>query len=159
MYLVAHGAATGRGQLALLCTTRPLRSVLTSKATLILFRQMTRSTGLAIATFRTSDGYAISGDLSSIVVVPDIHVAKTATQTVTLVSLIAKIESGTSIDVTVRRNGTAVGAARTVTTTKQTFTYSQALADGDALDLVFANPVGTPKDIGATLVTEQVVTG
>jgi hypothetical protein len=117
------------------------------------------STGLAIATFRTSDGYAISGDLSSIVVVPDIHVAKTATQTVTLVSLIAKIESGTSIDVTVRRNGTAVGAARTVTTTKQTFTYSQALADGDALDLVFANPVGTPKDIGATLVTEQVVTG
>jgi hypothetical protein len=108
--------------------------------------------------FRTSHGYVIGGTLDAALVVPDLHIAKSATQASTLISLIAKIESGTSIDVTVRRNGSAVGTAKTVTTTKQTFSYSQALADGDALDLTLANPVGTPADLGATLVVEHVIT-
>jgi hypothetical protein len=111
-----------------------------------------RSSGRrSLATFRTSHGYVIGGTLDAALVVPDLHIAKSATQAPTLVSLIAKIESGTSIDVTVRRNGSALGTAKTVTTTKQTFSYSQALADGDALDLTLSNPVGTPADLGATL--------
>jgi hypothetical protein len=108
--------------------------------------------------FRTSHGYVIGGTLDAALVVPDLHIAKSATQASTLLSLVAKIESGTSIDVTVRRNGSALGTAKTVTTTKQTFSYSQALTDGDALDLTLANPVGTPADLGATLVVEHVIT-
>jgi hypothetical protein len=84
---------------------------------------------------------------------------ETATQTSTIVQLVGKIESGTSIDVQVRLNGTNVGTAKTVTSTKQTFTLSQAVSNGDALDLTLANPVGSPKDLGATLVLESVVTG
>jgi hypothetical protein len=68
-----------------------------------------------------------------------------------------RVESGTSVDVTVRRNASAIGTAKTVTGSKQTFAYSQALSDGDALDLTFANPVGSPTDIGVTLVVEHVV--
>jgi hypothetical protein len=45
-----------------------------------------------------------------------------------------------------------------VTTTKQSFTYSQAISDGDALDLVFSSPVATPSDLGVTLVLEHTVT-
>jgi hypothetical protein len=111
-----------------------------------------------LATFRTSHGYVIGGTLDAALVVPDLHIAKSATQAPTLVSLIAKIESGTSVDVTVRRNGSALGTAKTVTTTKQAFSYSQTLADGDALDLVLSNPVGPPADLGATLVVEHVIT-
>jgi hypothetical protein len=100
----------------------------------------------------------ISDAVNSAVVVPDMHVAAASGQAVTLVSMIARLESGTSIDVTIRRNASTVGSTRTVTTTKQTFSYSQALTDGDALDLVFATDVGSPEDLGVTLVLEHVVT-
>lgn len=90
--------------------------------------------------------------------VPDFNFSKTGNQTSTLVSLIARVESGTSIDVQVRRNAANVSTAKTVTGSKQTFALSQALADGDALDLTLANPVGSPKDLGGTLIIEHVVT-
>jgi predicted lactoylglutathione lyase len=90
--------------------------------------------------------------------VPDFNFSKTANQTSTLVSMTARVESGTSIDVTVRRNAAAVGTAKTVTGTKQSFAYTQALSDGDALDLTFANPVAVPTDLGVTLIVEHVVT-
>ena len=34
----------------------------------------------------------------------------------------------------------------------------EAETDGDALDLTMANPVGSPKDLGGTLIIEHVVT-
>jgi hypothetical protein len=109
---------------------------------------------------RQPRSYVIGGSIDSTINVPDLYVAAhSGTQAVTLVQAIARIESGTSIDVQVRRNGTAVGSPVTVTSTKQTFTFSQALSDGDALDLSFANPVGSPTDLGFTLVLESVVTG
>jgi hypothetical protein len=74
-----------------------------------------------------------------------------------IVQVIGKIESGTSIDVTLRRNGTNVGSANTVTTTKQTFSYFQTVTDGDALDLAFSNAVSSPADLGLAIVLEYVV--
>jgi hypothetical protein len=110
-------------------------------------------------TFRTSHGFVIGGEITAAIVVPDLHIAKSSTETLTLVSVIAKIESGTSVGVQVRRNASSVGSVQTVTPTKQTFTYSQAISDGDALDLTFSSPVATPTDLGVTLIIEHVVTG
>jgi hypothetical protein len=118
-------------------------------------------TNVTIATnvqFMTSHGYVIGGPLSSSINVPDFYVAKESWQVISLLKIIAAIEGGTSIDVTVRRNAHAIGTAHTITTTPQTITYNQALSDGDALDLTFANPVGSPVDLGLTLVLESIVT-
>lgn len=110
------------------------------------------------ATMRTPHGFLIGGDINAAVVVPDLHVPEASNQATTLVAVIARLDSGTSIDVTVRKNGGAVGTAKTVTGAKQTFSYSDAIANGDAFDLTFANPVGSPKDLGVTLILEHVLT-
>lgn len=110
------------------------------------------------ATMRTPHGFLVGGDINAVVVVPDLYVPEASNQVTTLVAVIARLDSGTSIDVTVRKNGGAVGTAKTVTTTKQTFSYSDAIANGDAFDLTFANPVGSPKDLGVTLILEHVMT-
>lgn len=110
------------------------------------------------ATFRTSHGFVIGGALAATVNVPDFHVSKASSQTVTLVQVVARIESGTSIGVQVRVNASNVGSVQTVTQTKQTFTYSQSISDGDAVDLVLSSPSGSPIDLGFTLVMESAVT-
>jgi hypothetical protein len=108
-------------------------------------------------TFRSFHGFLIGGSIDSTVNVPDLIYSKATNQTSTLVGLTARIESGTSIDVNIRRNGSVVSTV-TVTGIKETFALSQALSDDDALDLTFANPIATPKDLGATLIIEHVVT-
>jgi hypothetical protein len=110
-------------------------------------------------TFRTAHGFVIGGALDATIDVPDLFIPEAASQAATIVQLVAKLDSGTSIDVQVRRNGANVSTAKTVTSTKQSFTLSQAITDGDALDLTLANPVGSPSDLGATLILEHVVTG
>ena len=115
--------------------------------------------GVSSLTFRTAHGFVIGGEITAALVVPDLHIAEAVTQVATLVKMVAKLESGTSVDVQVRKNGSALGTAKTVTVSKQSFSYSDALADDDALDLTFSSPVAVPKDLGATLIIEHVVTG
>jgi hypothetical protein len=115
--------------------------------------------GSAIAiVFRTSHGFLIANALDATIVVPDLYISETAKQSAVIVSLVAKIESGTSIDVQVRRNGANVSTAKTVTSAKQSFALSQAITDGDAIDLVLSAPVGSPRDLGATVIIEHTVT-
>jgi hypothetical protein len=71
------------------------------------------------------------------------------------VGLRAKLGSGTSLGVQVRRNGGNVGGVITVTTAAATTTFNQALAADDELSLVLSAPVGTPTNLTATLYLEH----
>lgn len=119
--------------------------------------QGTPGTGGAM-TFRTSHGFLIGGPIENTTIVPDFSFAKTNKQTSNLVLVIARIESGTSVDVRVRRNGQLLNVSRTITPVKATFAYNTALSDGDVLDLSFENSLGLPTDLGVTLVIEHTVT-
>lgn len=106
---------------------------------------------------RTSHGFMIGGEITAAIVTPDFHIAVALKQSSKLIGMIARVESGTSVDVKVRRNGTVIGSANTVTTTKSYASYNQDVFEGDALDLVFSNPVGAPTDLGVTLIIEHTI--
>jgi hypothetical protein len=108
-------------------------------------------------TVREGVRMAVSGALSSSNNIPDYFVALATGQTSKLVNVVAKVESGTSIDLQMRRNGTNLGTAHTITATKSAPAYTQALSDGDSLDFTLANPVGSPVDLAVTLVIESVL--
>ena len=112
---------------------------------------------MATIIYRTSHGFMIGGEITPTIVVPDFHVAGALKQRSKLIGMIARLSSGTSVDVRVRRNGAVVGSANTVTSSKSYYSYSQDVFDGDALDLLFSNPVGTPTDLGVTLIIEHTV--
>jgi hypothetical protein len=76
-------------------------------------------------------------------------------QASTLIGLRAKIGSGTSIGVQLKRNGSNLGSVITVTTTVATTVFSQALAADDELTLVLSSPAGTPSNLGMTLYLEH----
>ena len=145
----------------ILATGEPLDDVLVVE-TVELFDQSGNPVELPImigaVTFRTSHGFLIEGVIDTSIVVPDFMFSKTTNQTSILKAMIARIESGTSVDVSVRSNASVLGTAKTVTSTKQSFSINQALSDGDALDLVLSNLVGVPTNLGATLVIEHIVT-
>ena len=105
---------------------------------------------------RLGHTWAIVGDATSLTTLPSLFVPLLGTQAAVLHSIRAKIASGTSIGMQVRRNAGNVGGVITVTTTATTTTLgSVALTDGDELTLVFSAPVGTPSNVSATLIVEH----
>jgi hypothetical protein len=106
--------------------------------------------------FRDGHTWALAGDVTAITVLPSLFVPLTGTQQAILVGLRAKLGSGTSVGVQVKRNGANVGGVITVTTTAATTSLGGVvLADGDELTLVLSSPVGLPSHLGATLILEH----
>jgi|tagenome__1003787_1003787.scaffolds.fasta_scaffold20958766_2 hypothetical protein len=112
---------------------------------------------MATIIYRTSHGFMVAGPVAPTFVVPDFYVTGALKQTSRLIGIIARLDSGTSVDVSVRRNGTVIDSPITVTTFKSYASYGQDVFDGDALDLTFANPVGDPTDLGVTLIIEHTI--
>jgi hypothetical protein len=105
--------------------------------------------------FRVGHTWALGGVLTAAINVPHIYVPKAARQVATLVGARAVLGSGTSIVCQLQRNGSNLGSTISVTTTAATTVFSQALADGDAIDLVLSSPVGSPTDLSFTLIIEH----
>jgi|KBSMisStandDraft_5_1062788.scaffolds.fasta_scaffold142264_2 hypothetical protein len=107
------------------------------------------------AAFRFGHTWALVGDVSALTTLPSMFVPLRAGQVCTLVGLRAKLGSGTSIGVQLKRNGSNLGSVITVTTTVATTAFSQALADNDELTFVLSSPSGTPTHLGMTLYLEH----
>ncbi len=105
--------------------------------------------------FRLGHTWALVGDVSALTTLPSMFVPLRAGQASTLVGLRAKLGSGTSIGVQLKRNGSNLGSVITVTTTVATTAFSQALADNDELTMVLSSPVSTPTHLGMTLILEH----
>jgi hypothetical protein len=106
--------------------------------------------------FQLGHTWALVGDVSAISTLPSMFVPLRAGQAAVLVGIRAKIGSGTSVGVQVRRNGSNVGSVITVNTTAATTSLGNvALANNDELTLVLSAPSGTPSNFGATLVLEH----
>jgi collagen type VII alpha len=105
--------------------------------------------------FRLGHTWGLVGDLTLLTVLPSLFVPMNGTQAATLVGLRAKIASGTSVGVQVKRNGSNVGSVITVTSTVATTTLSATLAANDELSLTLSSPVGTPTTLSATLIMEH----
>lgn len=113
--------------------------------------------GVVTKVVRVGHTWAVGGALNAGINVPQIFVPEASGQSTVLVAARSMIGAGTSIDVQVQRNGSNVGSAITVTTTAATTTFSQALSDMDALDIVLSSPSGSPVDLSFTLVLEHTV--
>jgi hypothetical protein len=105
--------------------------------------------------FRVGHTWAVGGVLTAAINVPHIYVPKAARQVATLIGARAVLGSGTSVVCQLQRNGSNLGSTISVTTTAATTAFSQALADGDAIDLVLSSPVGSPTDLSFTLIIEH----
>jgi len=104
--------------------------------------------------FRLGHTWGLVGNVSTLTTLPALFVPL-ATQTATLVGVRAKLGSGTSVGVQVKRNGSNVGGVITVTTTAATTALSQALAADDELTIVLSAPVGAPTNLGVTLFVQH----
>jgi collagen type VII alpha len=105
-----------------------------------------------VQSFLTGHTFALSGDVSGYGTLPGFFIPKAATEVVELVGIRAKIASGTSVGVQVKRNGTNVGGVITVTPTAgYTALGPVTMVDGDELTLVLSSPVGVPTSLGATM--------
>lgn len=107
-------------------------------------------------TFRTGHTWLIAGAVAA-ATLPPIFVPEIGGQTTTLIAVSAQILSGTNVTVQMQRNGTNLGSAITVTTTPESASFSQTIADLDRLGLVLSAPVGSPTDLSVTAVLEHVV--
>ena len=111
-----------------------------------------------VGPFREGHTFAVLGNLAPVTVLPSFFVPKAANQTVKLSALRAKIVSGTSIAVQIKRNGSDVGSPITVTpTTTSTSLGDIALADGDEISAVCSAHSGAPTTLSATVVLEWSV--
>ena len=113
-----------------------------------------------VTAFREGHTFAIAGDLSALpAVLPSIFVPMSATQTTVLRALRAKIASGTSVGVQVKRNGSNVGGVITVTpTAAETSLGNIALANNDESTLVLSALTGTPTTLTCTFILETTAT-
>jgi hypothetical protein len=110
----------------------------------------------APSTFRDGHTWAYIGDLTAVTVLPSIFVPIVSPQAAKLVSIRARIGSGTSIGVQVKRNGANVGGVITVTPTAATTSLgSVALADNDEVTLLLSSPSGAPANLSATVILEH----
>lgn len=105
--------------------------------------------------FRLGHTWALVGDVSALTTLPSMFVPLRSGQTATLIGLRAKLGSGTSVGVQVKRNGSNLGSVITVTGTAATTAFSQALTADDELTLVLSSPTGTPTHLGMTLYLEH----
>jgi hypothetical protein len=113
---------------------------------------------LATMKYRATHTFALVGDVSAITGMPSFFVSLIGSQTAVLYGIRADIASGTSVGVQVVKNGTNVGGVITVTPTTATTTLgSVALADNDELTIVLSAPVGTPTNLGVSLIIEHTV--
>ena len=116
-----------------------------------------------IRTMRTGQSYVVGGALAAGMVIPSFFVpvfsAAGNPQTTKIISVLAKIASGTSIIANVLKNGAAQSPSPYVTTTKGTTTFSPAItiADGDEIGLALSGPVGSPANLSLTIVFEHTV--
>jgi len=108
-------------------------------------------------TIRAGSTWAVLGDLTSVTTLPSTHVPLASGQSATLVGLRAKIASGTSITVQVKRNGSNLGSTIVVTTTVATTAFSQALSADDELTILLSSPSGTPTTLSATMYLESSI--
>jgi hypothetical protein len=105
--------------------------------------------------FRLGHTFALLGDVTTVSSVPSMFVPLLGTQQAVLIGVRAKLGSGTSIGVQMRRNGGNVGGVITVTPTAATTALSVTLADGDEVSFVLSSPVGTPTNLSVTALLEH----
>ena len=110
--------------------------------------------GVTSLTFLTPQTFALAGDVA-VATLPGAYQSKAANQASTLASVMHKLSAGTAT-VQVRRNG-AVLATLSATATVQSSALSQAIADGDYLDLNITAATGA-KDLSVSLETQHTVT-
>jgi hypothetical protein len=101
--------------------------------------------------------WALVGDVTILPVVPRFFIPLIGTQASKMVGLRMMIASGTSIGVTLFRNGVAETGAITVTTTPTTTALNIALANNDAVAVSLSAPVGAPTTFSATLFLEHTL--
>lgn len=113
-----------------------------------------------VTAFREGHTFAVAGDLSVLPsALPSIFVPMSATQTTVLRSVRAKLGSGTSVGVQVKRNGSNVGTVITVTpTVNETSLGNIALANNDELSFSLSALTGTPVTLTLTFVLETTAT-
>lgn len=105
--------------------------------------------------------FLVSGLLDSSLVVPDVTIPIATGQASRIVAVRARIETGTSVDVQVRRNGSATGFAllNNVTTSWQTMSPAPnvSLTDQDAIDFTLADFQGSPSNLAVAVTVEHTV--
>jgi hypothetical protein len=106
--------------------------------------------------FRLGHTWGLVGDVTVITTLPSLFIPLRAGQASALAAVRAKLGSGTSINVQVKRNGLDVGSPITVTPAAWTTSLGNvALADGDEVTVVLSSPIGNPSDLGITLILEH----
>ena len=105
--------------------------------------------------FRLGHTWALVGDVTALTTLPSMFIPMNGTQAAQLIGVRAKLASGTSVGVQVKRNGANLGAVITVTPTTATTAFAQALAADDELTFVLSSPVGTPTHLSLTLYVEH----
>lgn len=114
--------------------------------------------GGAGGTYSQTQTYAIAGEITGGMTVVPFSVFLASGETAALSEVRASIESGTSVDVAVRVNGTPVTGYNpvTVTTTRATTDAADAtISDGDDIDLVISSAIGTPSDLSVSINIER----
>lgn len=110
--------------------------------------------------FRTAINFVLGGEITGDIVVPDALIPKAANTTVKVVGVYARLESGTSAVVTVRKNGAAITNG-TVTATQAGALAAPApnvtVADGDRFDLAFGALTGAPSDLSVSIIIEHTI--
>lgn len=104
--------------------------------------------------------FLVSGTVDAATNFPNAYVPIAADgQTVTVKGVKARIESGTSIDVQLRRNGANLGSSLNDVGSGAwaSQTLNQALSDADELDVVLSDPQGTPKDLAVIVILQHTV--
>jgi hypothetical protein len=145
--LIARGASAPATRLAIGTTNNQ-----------VLMVDSTQATGMkwSTITFRHGHTFALVGDVSSLTTMPSFFIPVTGTQAQVLYGIRCKIASGTSVSLQVKRNGTNVGTAISVTTTAATTTLGNvSLAADDELTFTLSSPVGTPTNLTATFYLDQ----
>ena len=124
--------------------------------TLIDGEEVRLSWGVWVApAWQTGHTWAVMGALAA-ATLPGIFIPKLAAQTATLKGVRAKLGAGTSVVAQMRRNGTNLGSAITVTATAATTSFNQALSADDVLDVVLSAPTGSPVDLSLTAYFEHL---
>jgi hypothetical protein len=108
-------------------------------------------------TLRTGQTWVVGGALSAGQVVPPFYVPVIAGQTSNIIGVRAKVGAATSIVAQLTQNGTNIGSAVTITTTKTTTTFGTPVtaADGDEIGVTLSSPSGSPSDLSLTVILEH----
>ena len=107
--------------------------------------------------WRSSHTWGLVGDVSALTFLPSMFVSVVGTQTVKMVGLKMQISTGTSVSVTLYRNGAAQTGAILVTPVGGVTPLDIPCADGDTLTLGLSLPVGVPTLFSATLFLQHAL--